>query len=147
MSSIHDTIRDYLEPVVEELAGTVLQFNFSPEAPDSISFVTRFSDQVIRKYINGDAEKEYGFALVIVKQYSTEDDDINVEAMAFADRFTDWIRQQDKAKDYPNLGNNIEVRSIESLQNMANLAAINEEEGLARYQLQGRIVYIEHSEW
>ena len=148
MSNIHETIKNYLEPIVEELAGTILQFNFSPEASGSVSFVTRFSERLVRKFINGDEEKEYGFALVIVKDYSTETDDINMEAMAFADQFTDWIQAQDDAKNYPDLGEDAEVKSVESLQNMADLASVNAEEGLARYMLQGRITYVKHAdEW
>lgn len=145
MSSKHEIIKNYFEPIVTELAGTVLHFNFSPEAADDISIITRYSDKRIREYINGDMEKEYGFAIVVVKNYSTEADDINVEAMEFAEGFMEWLEEQDRKKDFPVFGEDIEVLSMENLQNMPNLAAINEEEGLARYQLQGRIRYLEHS--
>ena len=147
-SNIHAIIKEYLEPIVEDLSDTVLQFNWSPEAPGSISFVTQFSDRTTRRFVNGDEEKAYGFALVIVKEYSTETDDVNMEAMAFADQFSDWIQAQNKAKNFPDLGEDMDVLTIESLQNMANLATVNAEEGLARYQLQGRITYIQHAdEW
>lgn len=143
--SYHEIVKDYLEPIVEDLAGTVLQFNFSPESPDSISIITDYSDNVVRRFVTGDIEKAYGFSIVIVKEYSTESDDLNMEAMEFADSFMEALNQKNREKDFPDFGENVEIIEIESLQNMANLALVNEEEGLARYQLQGRIRYYEES--
>ena len=39
----HEAVKAYFEPKVEELAGSLLNFNFSPEAPDSISLITNYS--------------------------------------------------------------------------------------------------------
>ena len=58
----HDAMKDFFEPKVTELAGSILNFNFSPESPDSFSFVTNYSDQVIKKYVRVGAEKEYAFS-------------------------------------------------------------------------------------
>ena len=66
----HDAVKEYFEPKVSELAGDMLNFNFSPESEDSISLITNYSDKVKKKYITGDVQKEYGFTIVIVKSYS-----------------------------------------------------------------------------
>lgn len=79
----HESVKAYFEPKVQELAGDLLNFNFSPESEDSISLVTNYSDQVRKKYRYG-AEKEYAFTIIIVKPYSTCGDDLNLEAMNFA---------------------------------------------------------------
>lgn len=142
----HDAVKAYFEPKVIELVGNLVNFNFSPESPDSISFITRYSDKVVKNYINGDAEKEYGFAIDIVKEYSTQADDLNLEAMNFVQAFMDWLEIQNKNKIFPDFGENCEVESIENLQNMPNLAGINAEESLARYMVQGRILYREFSD-
>ena len=80
----HDVIKAYFEPKASELAGDMLNFNFSPESEDSISLITNYSDKVKKKYITGDVLKEYGFTIVIVKSYSSCQDDLNLEAMNFA---------------------------------------------------------------
>ena len=47
----HDVIKAYFEPKVSELAGDMLNFNFSPESEDSISLITNYSDKMKKKYI------------------------------------------------------------------------------------------------
>lgn len=42
----HDAVKEYFEPKVSELAGDMLNFNFSPESEDSISLITNYSDKV-----------------------------------------------------------------------------------------------------
>lgn len=142
----HDAVKAYFEPKVVELVEKKLNFNFSPESPDSISMITRYSDKVVRSFITGDSEKEYGFSIIIVKQYSTDTDDLNLEAMNFAQAFMEWLDEQNKNRTFPDFGKNCEVLKIENLQNMPNLAGINAEASLARYMIQGRILYREYAE-
>ena len=142
----HDAVKQYFEPKVIELVEKQLQFNFSEESPDNISFITRYADKIVRSFITGDSEKEYGFSIIIVKQYSTDTDDLNLEAMNFAQAFMDWLEEQNKNKVFPDFGANCEVTKIENLQNMPNLAGINAEAALARYMIQGRILYREYAQ-
>ncbi|MDO4272707.1 MAG: hypothetical protein Q4D16_03485 [Eubacteriales bacterium] len=140
----HDAIKGYFEPKVMELVGDILSFNFSPESPDSFSLVTEYSDKVVKKFVSGDARKAYGFTIVIIKNYSTSGDDLNLECMNFAQGFMDWIEEQSKQKVYPDFGSDCEIEKMEVLQNMPNLAGINAEAGLAKYMIQCRILYMEH---
>lgn len=142
----HEAMKAYFQPKIIELVAKNVQFNFSPEARDNISIITRYSDKVVRSFINGDQEKEYGFAIVIVKQYSIDSDDLNIEAMNFAQAFMEWLDKQNKNKIFPDFGGNCRVEKIENLQNMPNLAGVNAKEGLARYMIQGRILYREYEE-
>ncbi len=139
----HDAMKEYFEPKVIELVGDLLSFNFSPESPDNIAFITNYSDKVIKKYVRVGAEKEYGFSVLITKDYSTSSDDLNLEAMNFAQAFMDWIELQDKNGNYPRFPDNCQIKKMECLQNMPNLSEVNAEEGLARYMIQCRIVYFE----
>lgn len=139
----HDEITQFFKPKVEELAGTMLNFNFSPEAPESISLITNYSDKIRKRYITGDCEKEYGFSIIIVKPYSSDQDDLNLEAMNFAQAFMDWLDEQNKERKFPDFGENCTVERIENLQNMPNLSGVNYEEGLARYMIQAKIIYKE----
>lgn len=139
----HDAMKAYFEPKVEELAGTLLNFNFSSDSPDSIGFLTNYSDKVRKRYIRIGAEKEYGFTIMITKFYSQDVDDLNLEAMNFAQAFMDWVDAQGKKKIFPDFGENCQIKGMESLQNMPNLAEIDMEQGVARYMLQCRVIYFE----
>lgn len=142
----HDAMKAFFEPKVKELAGDILNFNFSPESPDNFSFVTNYSDRVRKKYVRVGAEKEYGFSIIIIKAYSSGADDLNLEAMNFTQAFMDWIDEQDNLKKYPVFPDNCQVKKMETLQNMPNLAGVNTEEGLARYMIQCRLIYFEREE-
>lgn len=142
----HDAVKKYFEPKVLELAGDILSFNFSPESPDSFSLITNYSDKIVKEFICGDVRKAYGFAITIIKAYSTSGDDLNLECMNFAQAFMDWMELQDREKIYPDFGMNCEIEKMEVLQNMPNLSGVNAEAGLARYMIQGRILYRERGE-
>ena len=139
----HDAMKAYFEPKVSELVGDLLNFNFSPESPDSIAFITNYSDKIRKKYIRAGSEKEYGFTILITKSYSVDQDDLNLEAMNFCQAFMDWMEEQDRKKSYPEFPENCQIRKMECLQNMPNLAGVNAKEGLARYMIQCRVVYYE----
>ena len=139
----HDEITQFFKPKVEELAGTMLNFNFSPEAPESISLITNYSDKIRKRYNTGDCEKDYGYSIIIVKPYSSDQDDLNLEAMNFAQAFMDWLDEPNKERKFPDFGKNCTVERIENLQNMPNLSGVNYEEGLARYMIQAKIIYKE----
>lgn len=138
----HEAVKEFFEPKVAELVGNALGFNFSPEDTGTAAIVPQYTDRNVREYVNGDVQREYGFAFIIVRPYSTEPIDIlNLEAMDLGQAFMDWIEEQDQAGSYPDFGEDCEIETMEVLQNMPNLAAVNAEEGIARYMIQGRIVY------
>ncbi len=139
----HDAVKKFFEPIVRGLAGEMIGFNFSPESRDNIALITSYSDRVVQKYITGRALKEYAFSIIIVKAYSTEDDDLNIEAMNFAESFMTWLEEQNKVRNFPDFGVGCQIVEMENLQNMPNLSGINAEEGLARYMIQARIRYEE----
>lgn len=137
----HDAVKAFFEPKAMELAGDLLHFNFSPESVDSISLVTTYSDHVRKKYLYG-AEKEYAFSIIIVKEYSSDGDDLNLVAMNYAQAFMDWMEEENRKKHYPDFPEGCQIKKMENLQNMPNLAGVSEE-GLARYMIQCRITYFE----
>lgn len=145
--SKHDEVKAFFEEEINTLVGSVLGFNYSPETADSVAIIPQYSDRNIREYINGDKQRQYSFAFVIVRVYSTEPVDLlNMEAMELGETFMEWVEEQDKNRNYPDLGENCKVEKMEILQDMPNIATVNAEEGLARYMIQGRIVYREYAD-
>lgn len=140
----HDAVRAYFEPKVAELAGDMLSFNFSPESKDSISLITNYSDKVIKRFVTGKAQKQYGFTIIIVKEYSSGGDDLNLEAMNFSQAFMDWLDERNQNRKFPDFGPDCVVEKMENLQNMPNLSGVNYEASLARYMIQCRIIYTEN---
>lgn len=138
----HDAMKVFFEPQIIELCGNVLGFNYSSKEPDAVAFITNYSDKIRKKYVRA-AEKEYGFTILITKPYSSYGDDLNLEAMNFSQAFMDWLEAQNKAKSYPVFPGNCQIKKMEVMQNMPNLAGINDEEGLARYMVQCRLIYFE----
>lgn len=139
----HDAMVAYMSPKVQELVGRLLNFNVSPGKEGNISFLTNYSDKLRKKYIRVGAEKEYGFTVLITRTFSEETDDLNLDAMNFSQGFMDWIDEQDKKRIFPDFGGKCQVKKIENLQNMPNLASVDWENMIAQYMLQCRVIYFE----
>lgn len=138
----HDAVHSFIKKKIDELTEQTLGFNYSSEEVGQIAITTDFSDRVIKKYFRG-AEKAYGFTITLIRLYSTDLDSLNLECMNFVQSFMDWIDEQNRKKNFPDFGENCQIKKMENLQNMPNLSGINPKEGLARYQIQCRIIYFD----
>ena len=141
--SKHDAVMEYFKPKIEELSESELSFNNSQEKADTFSLTTNYSEKIRKKYVRIGAEKEYAFTIIIVKAYSTEEDDLNLIAMNMNQEFMEWLEEQNRLKNYPKFPKNCQIKKMECIHNMPNMAGINSEEALARYMIQCRIIYFE----
>lgn len=141
--SKHDAMKAFFEEKVKSVARQTIGFNFTSDRPDTIAFLTSYSDKVRKNYIRVGAEKEYGFQIQLTKNFSEESDDLNLEAMNFAQAMMDWIEEQDVKKNYPDFGTRCQIRKLECLQNMPNLAEVDTDAGIAYYVVQCRVIYFE----
>ena len=138
----HEAMIQYVSPKVKSLIGRTMPFNFADESSGSISFLTNYSGKVVKRYTRA-ADKEYGFTIVLTWAFSESTDDLNLSAMNFAQSFMDWIDEQNSNKIVPDFGEGCQVKKIENLQNMPNLASIDWENMTARYMIQCRVLYFE----
>lgn len=138
----HEAMKNYVEPKVIELSDRLMSYNFADDSPTGLSFLTNYSEKIVKKYIRA-ADKEYGFTIMITWPFSTETDDLNLQAMNFAQGFMDWISDQNRRKAFPDFGENCQVKKIENLQNMPNLAAVDWENMVSQYMVQCRVLYFE----
>ena len=141
----HEVMKNYVEEKVMELSDRLVSFNFSDDSIDGVSFLTNYSGKTVKKYVRA-ADKEYGFTILMTWHFSTETDDLNLQAMNFAQKFMDWIEKQNKDKNFPDFGEKCQVKKIENLQNMPNLAAVDWENMKAQYMIQCRVLYFEKGE-
>ena len=138
----HEAVYNFFKAKIEELVEKTLGFNYSSEELGQVALTTDYSDKVIKQYFKG-AEKAYGFTITIIRPYSTDLDSLNLECMNFVQSFMDWIDEQNKKRIFPDFGKSCQIKKMENLQNMPNLSGINPKEGLARYQIQCRIIYFD----
>lgn len=141
--SKHDVMKAYLEPHVTEIFGSALGVNFTIDTPGTVAFVTTYADKWIKRYLRNSGVKAYVFAILLQLDYSQGIDDLNMISLNLAQAFGDWIDAQNKAKNLPNFGAKCKVQKIESLQNMPNLAEVNEAGTVAKYMLQCQVKYYE----
>ena len=112
----HRAMIAFFKPKIEEISAE-MNFNFSDDEMNSVAFLT--------------------------KEYSPYKDDVNLQAMEFAQSLMDWVDQKNRAKEYPDFPDTCEIQKIETLQNMPNLAGVNMEQTMARYMFQCRVTYFE----
>lgn len=141
----HEVMKNYVEEKVMELSDRLVSFNFSDDSIDGVSFLTNYSGKTVKKYVRA-ADKEYRFTILMTWHFSTETDNLNLQAMNFAQEFMDWIEKQNKDKNFPDFGEKCQVKKIENLQNMPNLAAVDWENMKAQYMIQCRVLYFEKGE-
>lgn len=138
----HEIMMEYVSDKVQDLCDSILTFNYADGGPHSVSFLTNYSGKIVKKYVRS-ADKEYGFTILITWHYSLEIDDLNLQAMNLGQGFMDWIEEQNRKRDFPDFGDNCQVKKIENLQNMPNLATVDWENKVAQYQIPCRVLYFE----
>lgn len=138
----HEVMKEYVEGKIEELCDAILTFNYADGVAHSVAFITNYAGKVLKRYIRA-ADKEYGFTILITWHYSSELDDLNLQAMNLGQQFMDWIDEQNQKEQYPDFGIKCQVKKIENLQNMPNLATVDWENGVAQYQIPCRVIYFE----
>ena len=139
----HTAMYEFFKDIAYKVAADTVNFNFSPESPDSIAFITDYSEKYLKHYVRG-GKKAYGFSIIVTKYYSMEDDDINLQSINFAQGLMNWVDKQNKLRNYPKFPENCRIIKMENLQNMPNLAGVNTDLHLARYMMQMRLEYEEH---
>ena len=68
---------------------------------------------------------------------------MNLKAMEIAQELMDWIDVQNQKRRFPDFGDGCQVKRLENLQNMPNLATVDMENGIAQYQIPCRVLYFE----
>ena len=73
------TKNEIMKEKIAELCDAVLTFNYADGAAHSVAFLTNYAGKILKKYVRA-ADKEYGFTILITWHYSSELDDLNLQA-------------------------------------------------------------------
>lgn len=138
MADKNKEILEFLEqcPAVKSF----LFFNSSAERPGRISVQTVYSEAWEERHLRGHGIRQYDFAVVQMLPQDEGTSDNNATQAHVVQSFMDWIDEQNKKRNFPKF-EGCNVLSIENLQNMPNLAGVNEAGTVARYMFQVRVRY------
>lgn len=135
--TIIDSLRAWLK-TYEGLADGRLNVDFLPEDAKTYSVDTVPTNDTIKRYLDGGALKQYLFC-VASREYFGDDIAQNIDNQAFYEDLTRWFNAQNKRRNFPEIGDGRQVRSIEI--NSTAYPFVVDEHGTARYQIQLRMVY------
>lgn len=123
-----------------------IYFNCIPASPAAVALNSVPGDAYERKFITGAVEKSVIFSIDMVQNYDPSGTSYtNLEAMNEVLQMTEWLKLQNKDMNFPPFGEGFEISMMEILTNVPSLL-IDTTSGLAKYQFQGRIVYIDRRE-
>lgn len=124
-------------PVFERLF-----FNFGTAKENTSTFIPIPADNTVKQDIFGNKTKHYDFA---VSTFGTIDDITfegteNIAAMNLLQELTEWIKQQNRERNFPDFGDKCFIESISAVQ---NIPASLRMQSISKYMSQYRILYEE----
>lgn len=136
----HLALQEYIQAFVED---NHLNFEAITMIPNYRAIVPTYGEYVIKEDILGAKYKQYDFMFIAIENFDLGTGNKNTSNMNLIDSFIEWIETQEANKNYPDFGANTSEYTIMPLQNMANLALVDESTGTAKYMLGCRINYKE----
>ena len=137
----HEKMWEYLMQYPEMYQ--YLKFNTVDSVPGETSVSTSYSESWEKKYYRGHGIKRYDFAVILIRQFDTGTSNVNIYEIFDVQKFMEWIEEQNRIRNFPDFGIDTEILSIENLQNMPNLAGIDNDAAAAKYMFQCRVRYYE----
>jgi hypothetical protein len=116
-TTIAQALFDYFDscPLMD---GNRLNVDYLPEdtgeAGVEYAIATSPGDEVVYPYKGGAARCRYSFVISSINDYGP-DAAQNIENTGFSERLADWLRQQSRARNLPQLPDGITARSIRAL--------------------------------
>ena len=137
--SITAAIRNYLE-TYPGLSGCVMHVDLLRGCGRYYGIESVPGEPVLKQCMDGSSRRQYQFNLASSMYYSTDVEN-QVENMDWFESFDSWIQTQNLFRRLPDLGDGRKCQSLEILSSAYPVAV--DENGLARYQLQMGITYLQ----
>lgn len=105
---------------------------------DTYSVDTIPCEEVLKRYLDGSARKQFQFAVASRRLY---DQDIaqNIESLEFFEALTNWVEERAKARELPEMDGGRTAQKI--VVTSTAYPFVVSEDGKARYQMQMRLEY------
>ena len=135
----HEALKTWVQSF---LGATQLSFENIDLYPGARALVPQYGEYVVRTDICGFQYKSYTFGFIAIETLDTQDTTTNnTDTMDKVEQFNVWLKEQDKLRNFPNLGENTSRYKINPLYNMPD--PVRTQEGQAKYVLMARIDYVE----
>jgi hypothetical protein len=123
---------DYLN-TCPAIRDNPLFFNFINAKEDNKQLITLANDKTLNThYIDGSVLKRYTLTIIDYKSIVYQAipklvgySDKNVEEMFDVQQLMDWVTEQDKARNFPDFGENCVVESIKTVTENPNLNGVD----------------------
>ena len=139
MKSIIESIREYFLkcPYLED--DVRLNIDFLGDQPLEYGIYTEPISPTIKKYVDGDELKQFGF-IFTTRSHMSGDLVTQLENSAFFDNLIEWIQEMNYKKEFPDLEGERYPTKLEIITNGYLSSA---DVGSSQYQIQMRLVYME----
>lgn len=137
--TIIDGVRAWLK-TYEGLADGRLSVDFLPEEAKSYSVDTVPTTEIVKRYLDGSSIRQFLFC-VSSREFYSDNIAQNVDNQAFYEGLAAWLERKSKLWQFPNIGMDRTVRSIEI--SSTAYPFVVDEHGTARYQLQLKLTYFQ----
>lgn len=115
-----------------------LDVDFLDDGPDTYSVDTIPCEEIVKRYRDGSAVKQFQFA-VSSRRFYDQNIKQNLENLEFFEGLTRWIEGKALAREFPVMDNNRTAQKI--VVTSTAYPFVVTEDGKARYQLQMRLEY------
>ena len=115
-----------------------LDVDFLDDGPDTYSVDTIPCEEIVKRYRDGSAVKQFQFA-VSSRRFYDQNIKQNLENLEFFEGLTRWIEGKALARELPVMDNNRTAQKI--VVTSTAYPFVVTEDGKARYQLQMRLEY------
>lgn len=109
--------------------------------PESFSIDSVPSESVVQRYMDGSTVRRCLFT-ISGRMYHSSDLTGQENNLQFFEELESWVAQNEALMQYPDLGEKRKVRSLEVTLSGYPFT-VDEDAGLARYQIQFRLIYLQ----
>lgn len=105
--------------------GCEININYLSPEPRSFAVDAVAAEPIVRRYADGGAVKQFCFAIACRDAYDA-DADGNAETAELMEKTAEWIEEQDKNGNYPDIADipvGMEVTELPALENTAGYSA------------------------
>lgn len=139
--TIIEAVRAYLL-TSPQLDGDRLNVDFLPAEANTYSVDVTTCTPIVKRWIDGSSRRQFLFTLSTRAYYGAEIRQ-QIDNLAIFEEFSDWIDAQNRAKNFPDLG---EGRTPQKIEVTTSGYAFTPQTDSARYQIQCKLTYIQKGE-
>ena len=138
--TIVESVRTWLR-TYRPLSSGRLGVDYLPEEAKTYSVDSVPSAEIVKKYVDGSAVKQFLFTLSS-REFRADDIRGNTENLAFYEAFSQWVAAQNRRpKNLPKLDGGRTAQKVEVT--TSGYPFLVNDHGTARYQIQLKLTYFE----